>query len=212
MHHVVLLGDSVFDNGAYTAGGPPVVAQLQSKLPPRWKASLLAVDGSLIADVTRQLGRLPRDTTHLVISAGGNNALTHSGFLGEPAESVADVFLRMSAIALESEQAYQAMLEAALERALPTVVCTIYYPNFMDETMQSLAAVGSLAFNDSILRAAFRAGIPVVDLRLVCTAPGDYANEIEPSAAGGAKIADAIIRAVTSHNFARRQTAIYTGG
>jgi len=32
-----------------------------------------------------------------------------------------------------------------------------------------------------------------VDLRLVCTEPSDYANPIEPSGSGGAKIARAIV-------------------
>ena len=42
--HVVLLGDSAFDNKAYVAGGPDVVAQLRARLPPSWRASLGAVD------------------------------------------------------------------------------------------------------------------------------------------------------------------------
>jgi hypothetical protein len=46
MSHVILLGDSVFDNGAYTAGGPDVLAQLRGLLPAGWRASMAAVDGS----------------------------------------------------------------------------------------------------------------------------------------------------------------------
>jgi hypothetical protein len=36
----------------------------------------------------------------------------------------------------------------------------------------------------------------VIDLRLVCTEPADYANEIEPSGPGGRKIAAAVARSV----------------
>jgi hypothetical protein len=36
----------------------------------------------------------------------------------------------------------------------------------------------------------------VIELRLVCSEPEDYANPIEPSVQGGAKIARAIARAV----------------
>ena len=46
-------------------------------------------------------------------------------------------------------------------------------------------------FNDHITRAAFARGVALVDLRLVCT-DADYANPIEPSVVGGAKIARAI--------------------
>jgi len=47
-------------------------------------------------------------------------------------------------------------------------------------------------FNDVILRAAFHWRLPVIDLRLICSEPSDYANPIEPSGSGGAKIARAI--------------------
>ncbi|HUG90419.1 MAG TPA: hypothetical protein VML55_06280 [Planctomycetaceae bacterium] len=54
-------------------------------------------------------------------------------------------------------------------------------------------------FNDVIVREAFRARIPVLDLRLLCVEPKDYSDvsPIEPSAAGGAKIAAAIARLLT---------------
>jgi hypothetical protein len=44
-------------------------------------------------------------------------------------------------------------------------------------------------FNDRITRAAFSRGLPLIDLRLICNEEGDYANPIEPSVQGGAKIA-----------------------
>jgi hypothetical protein len=59
MGHVILLGDSIFDNAAYVSGGPDVVSQLRAALPAGWQASLLAVDGAVITDVPRQLARMP---------------------------------------------------------------------------------------------------------------------------------------------------------
>jgi hypothetical protein len=35
MNHIVLLGDSIFDNAAYVAGGPDVVRQVRDNLPSR---------------------------------------------------------------------------------------------------------------------------------------------------------------------------------
>jgi hypothetical protein len=66
-----------------------------------------------------------------------------------------------------------------------------------------------MVFNDHIIRAATRAGLPLIDLRLICTTPEDYANPIEPSAIGGEKIAAAIARAVTQHPFTQQQTVVY---
>ena len=63
MPHVVLLGDSIFDNGAYTQGDPDVVTQLRPVLPKGWAATLLAVDGARTDDVPAQLSRLPDDAS-----------------------------------------------------------------------------------------------------------------------------------------------------
>jgi len=84
MTHVVLLGDSIFDNGAYTSGGPDVVTQLRSLVSVSWTATLLAADGARIDDVARQVERLPSDASHLVLSVGGNDALAHSELLEAP--------------------------------------------------------------------------------------------------------------------------------
>ena len=81
MSHVALLGDSIFDNGLYVPGGSPLVEQLRARLPRGWKATLVAVDGAVANSVLRQIPRLPADATHLVISAGGNDALENSGIL-----------------------------------------------------------------------------------------------------------------------------------
>jgi hypothetical protein len=63
--HVVLLGDSIFDNASYVAGAPDVVRQVLQRLPQGSKATLAAADGSTIGDVRRQLRRVPADATHL---------------------------------------------------------------------------------------------------------------------------------------------------
>ena len=87
--HIVLLGDSIFDNGAYVRGGPDVVTQLRELLPAGSHATLAAIDGDVIDGVARQLSRVPADATHLVVSVGGNDALGHSGLLDRRASSSA---------------------------------------------------------------------------------------------------------------------------
>lgn len=90
MGHIVLLGDSIFDNGVYVPGEPDVVRQLQGVLPQGWRASLLAVDGAVTRSVASQLQRLPGDATHLVLSVGGNDALGESHILGAPVRLVGE--------------------------------------------------------------------------------------------------------------------------
>ena len=76
------------------------------------------------------------------------------------------------------------------------MVCTVYHGNFPDADYQRRVVVALTLFNDVILRVAADHGLTVIDLRRICTAPADYANPIEPSSAGGAKIARAIVQAV----------------
>jgi hypothetical protein len=131
------------------------------------------------------------------------------GLLGDSAQSVAEVLLRLAAIAELFERDYQEMLAAVQRRKLATALCTIYYPAYPDPSLQRVAVTGLTVFNDSIIRAAVSAGLPLIDLRLICNEATDYANPIEPSAAGGAKIARAITRLVTQHDFTQRRTMVF---
>src|ERR1035437_7957649 len=88
MKHIVLLGDSIFDNAAYVNGGPGVITQLRSILPQDWQASLLAVDGSVTTDVITQIPKIPAVATQLIVSAGGNDGLSRADILERPAGSV----------------------------------------------------------------------------------------------------------------------------
>jgi len=208
MPHVVLLGDSIFDNGVYVPGHPPVIEQLRAELPADWQATLLAVDGNIAVDVERQLTKLPADATHLAISAGGNDALVASSILAQPARSVSEVLHELAAIQRVFRGEYRQMLAAALDRRLPTVVCTIYdaIPGLEPD---AVAALG--LFNDVILREAIAAGLPVLDLRLVCRERTDYSplSPIEPSHLGGRKIAAALSRILAGHDFRRPQSVVY---
>jgi hypothetical protein len=209
MPHLVLLGDSIFDNAVYVPGNPAVIDQVRSALPRDWQATLLAVDGNIAIDVVRHLERLPSDASHLAISAGGNNALIASDILAQPAQSVSAVLHEIASIQAEFRAEYREMLAAVLSRRLPTLVCTIYdaIPGLEDDALAALTL-----FNDVILREAIAAGVPVLDLRLLCEKPSDYSplSPIEPSHLGGRKIAESLARIVTTHDFSRRDTVIYT--
>lgn len=208
MPHVVLLGDSIFDNARYVPDRPPVIRQVRDALPPGWTASLLAVDGHTVQDVAWQLARLPADATHLVMSVGGNDALGASGLLNEPAVTVGEGLAIIREELTGFATAYGAMIEAVLARGLPLAVCTIYdaIPGMGPAELAGLAG-----FNDVILRSVFARGLPVIDLRLVCSESVDYSplSRIEPSQIGGGKIADAIAGMLKAHDFAAGRTAVY---
>ena len=207
--HVVLLGDSIFDNACYVPGGPSVIEHLKRTLPSGWRATLLAVDGAHADGVHRQLESLPADATHLVVSAGGNNALGASGLiLQETAKSFADVLSQLAALQDEFAGEYKAMLRAVLRQSKPTAVCTVYDAI---SVLEPAERAGLCLFNDVILREAFAAGLPVIDLRLICREATDYApvSPIEPSVTGGGKIARAIAEVVTKGRFDRSVSEVF---
>ncbi|MFN3389265.1 MAG: GDSL-type esterase/lipase family protein [Allosphingosinicella sp.] len=191
MGHVILLGDSIFDNGAYVGGAPDVVRQVRGKLPFGWKASLLARDGAVTRSVLAQLDSLPGDATHLVISAGGNDALGASGVLSQSVGNVAEAVSLLEIAQSRFAADYARTVEAAVARGLPLALCTIYDtpPSGADYRLLRTALA---IFNDVITREAFARALPLIDLRLICGEDEDYANPIEPSARGGDKIAAAI--------------------
>jgi hypothetical protein len=74
------------------------------------------------------------------------------------------------------------------------------------------AVVALSVFNDVILREAFARRLPIIDLRLVCNRAVDYSSvsPIEPSVAGGNKIAIAVARSLNEHEFTDRKSSVYS--
>jgi hypothetical protein len=191
--HIALLGDSIFDNRAYTGTEPDVLAHLRAMLAPGWRASLLAVDGSATGDLQYQLPKISADVTHLVISLGGNDAIANSDLLATPVTSTGVALALFAERIGHFEASYRQAIDAALALGRDVTTCTIYEGNLEPE-QGALIRIGLMLFNDIVLRVAFERRLAVIDLRLVCNTPEDYANPIEPSGTGGRKIAQAIAR------------------
>lgn len=208
MSHVVLLGDSIFDNGAYVRGGPDVVRQLREALPLNWDATLLAVDGAVARGVADQLLRMPDGASHLVVSVGGNDALGASHLLGQSVANVSETLSLLDTAQNRFARDYGEMAGGVLKARLPTAFCTIYDtpPSSPDQRILRTALA---IFNDVITRVAFRAGAGLIDLRLICDEDEDYANPIEPSSRGGAKIAAAIAAWAASGPFPDRNASVF---
>ena len=208
MQHVVLLGDSVFDNAAYVPPNTAVIEHLRASLPADWRATLCARDGSVIDDVHAQLSALPDGASHLVLSAGGNDLLAEVAVLGKAVRTVGEGLRLLGAIQARFRDDYERLLRAVTGHGLPSCVCTVYDPRFADAELQQEAMTALCLFNDVIIRQAHRFGLPVIDLRAVCTSDEGYATPIEPSVSGGAKIAHAIIAALLQRDWRGRRTIL----
>ncbi|TDK39829.1 SGNH/GDSL hydrolase family protein [Rhizobium deserti] len=209
MIKVALIGDSIFDNGAYVAAGGEVITHLKHELGGKGDAILVARDGAVVADVPKQLSALPDDVTHLAVSVGGNDALRNIDVLARPARSIAEALSTVADVRDDFLSAYAQMLDKVAELGIPTILCTIYDVQLPDPAQRRAANLALVVFNDSILREASSRKLPVVDLRVIFDEPDDYANAIEPSGRGAAKIASVINQISTEHEF-RGSASLYS--
>ena len=225
MTHVILCGDSIFDNSPYVQPDEPdVTTQVNALLPEDSKATRLAVDGDVTENIYQQLQSLPNDATHLFISVGGNDALGGINVFTEPVANVGEALIYVNTMRNQFETRYKEMLQHALSQQLPLTVCSVYYPRFHSqnlervfpdgnrvngETLQQMAMAALANFNDAIFRQAFQLKVPLIDLRVLCDEDADFANPIEPSAVGGQKIARAIVDMLDSSEGSANKTTVY---
>jgi soluble lytic murein transglycosylase-like protein len=142
-----------------------------------------------------------------VVSAGGNDALGYAHLLEAPARSVAQALDLFAAAQERFAADYELMAKAVSAKGLPAALSTIYDTPPSGQAYRMIRTALTV-FNDSITRAAFARSISLLDLRLICDHDGDYANAIEPSAQGGAKIARAISAWVDPARKVPRSTVI----
>ena len=197
---VLLIGDSIIDNGAYVSPGEPDVTQQLQALLPQHPVVKRALDGAVCADVLHsQLGDLEHND-RIILSVGGNDALQHIDLLeAATATTTKDVLVRLWTIRADFRRTYASLLDHLKGR--PVLVLTVYNPCFdghgMDTSYQQAAESAVSIFDDVIQQEAHHRSFDVLELRTLFSDRADYANPIEPSAVGGAKLAKAMSAWVT---------------
>ena len=78
---LVLLGDSVLDNGRYTTPESDTTGHLRALLGPLWSVELEARDGATMDLLLLQLDALSGPPDVAVLSVGGNDAAGHLDIL-----------------------------------------------------------------------------------------------------------------------------------
>ena len=208
MKHLVLVGDSIFDNASYVNEGESVSEQLSELINENERVTLLAVDGDVTTDVDAQLINFPDDTTHLFVSCGGNDALRTVPILDHEVGSVGDALHKLYEIREAFRENYKAMIDSLLKRSSKLTICTVYntVPGTSERALTALAL-----FNEVILEEASARALPVIDLRNLCREESDYStiSPIEPSGSGARKIAEAICNISKIHDYNSEVCKIY---
>jgi hypothetical protein len=215
---IVLLGDSIFDNAPYVNTGESVSEQLTGLIQTEamktvsgansttTRVELLAVDGHVMANLPGQIARA-RSKTHFnmqcaYLSCGGNDLLGYaaSGLLDIGANNIGDALSSLHQVRECFRKEYRHVLAVALRKFPKLTVCTIY------DAVPTLSKAETIAlglFNEVILKEAAEHRVPVLDLRILCNEPDDYApiSPIEPSKQGAGKIAQAIFNQYTQRKY-----------
>ena len=197
--HLLMLGDSVFDNGTYVPGEPDVKAQVSKRLNRLSNPTELtfeARDGAVMSDVlNHQIQDIPKDTTHIALSIGGNDLLGLSLYLEEKkGESFQQNLIFLSQLKQKFSKDFQKVIQKINSLDIPFTVCTIYYAGPIEKEGSKRIDLGDelgLSGTDVVVD-AFDAAITevadkaencngIIDLRWLYDHPDCYANPIEPS-------------------------------
>lgn len=152
---------------------------------------------------------MPIDATHFVLSVGGNDALGCLSQLGAPTANIVGALVTLSVMLATFRRNYTALLVELVALNKPLMVCTVY--GDVSGLTEPLKAVLGM-FNDVIVREAIRYGVPVLDLRMICTEPDDYSEKlpIAPSSHGEDKLANRLVTAVLEHDFTKSSCRVYS--
>ena len=217
MSKIALLGDSIIDNEVYVEDGEfSVLEHLESLSDHNYIQ--LAVDGHTTFEVSdRQLSELDKDNDFIILSIGGNDLLEHLPLLLDNINK--HTFTRNLEIINEFlepiRERYEKIVEHLSKENGELLLCTVYNGDFerdaeherfeeyeelisgIDDLLkgqQVAATVLARVFNDVVYSTGSKFNVNVLELREIFTESNDYANPIEPSHAGGEKLAKEIIK------------------
>ena len=186
MNKLVLLGDSTIDNKVYVEPGELSVKEHLDSLVD-YEVLQIALDGAITDDVlNNQIDLIPTDTTHILLSIGGNDLLQEIDFLYQdlmytPKRLLETVIGLLSPVA----ENYETIVKQLSTNRAKLLCATVYEGNLVgsvefDSISNSSKAMVSL-LNDSIFRICDEHNLDTLDLRNIFVSPKDYANPIEPS-------------------------------
>ena len=205
MANIVLLGDSIIDNKTYVGSNERSVEEHLNELSSE-NIIRIALDGDTTTDVlNNQLKKIDPETTHAVLSIGGNDLLSQIDILfTETAYTLASALDKIVLILDSVENNYQKIIKKLIELDVKILLCTVYEGDLKRDPILSLIEKQGLAMvsllNDSITLLAKKYNIDVLELRNIFVTPEDYANPIEPSHIGGEKYAKKILEWVESND------------
>lgn len=178
---IILIGDSILNNTNY-------ILNEGESVPDLIKAGhsdtyVFAKDEAVISDCNSQIEEIPQDNntdkTYIFVSAGGNNILNSRNNMSK---SIIDSLF----------QQYSTLIYSLMSKFPNTniYILSLYYP--LDSQFNNLYPFIT-QWNSMLFEFAETNKLKVIYTNKLLTEPEDFTNSVEPSEAGGKKIADAIL-------------------
>ena len=178
---IILIGDSILNNTNY-------ILNEGESVPDLIKAGhsdtyVFAKDEAVISDCNSQIEEIPQDNntdkTYIFVSAGGNNILNSRNNMSK---SIIDSLF----------QQYSTLIYSLMSKFPNTniYILSLYYP--LDSQFNNLYPFIT-QWTSMLFEFAETNKLKVIYTNKLLTEPEDFTNSVEPSEAGGKKIADAIL-------------------
>jgi hypothetical protein len=182
----ILLGDSILQNNNYVKEGQTVEDKLKRKT--NLNVYNYAKDNSTIVDVYEQINNIPnelnQESTILFLSAGGNDILMNYEYDNGDTIKTRDLEVMLNAYKKLVESIQTKMNQSKI------VLLDIYYPtNIKYKQFRPVLE----KWNKMLQIYANKNGNKVLKVSELLMQPEDFSLSIEPSEAGGEKIANEII-------------------
>ena len=177
---IYLVGDSILENTKYVRDNQSVAGHLR-----RNEATVinLARDGCRVAGLKEQIRHIPCEPAVVVVSAGGNNILQTMRFNRKDWRRSLD----------KDFSVYKDLVGGLLDcPKLKVVLMDVYYPV---KTKYEKYHPQIAYWNAMLYKYSAQNEIRVRKISRSLTSSDDFKNGIEPSASGGAKIAEGILDA-----------------
>jgi lysophospholipase L1-like esterase len=187
---IVLVGDSIFDNGKYTGEGNSVKSILQKK---HYNIMNKAVDGSTMINIRGQFATIPEEVTNnkqsaIFLSVGGNDIIKE---YTEKDESVQDMRIINRLIGEYYRLVKQIVKQKDYKCKL--ILTSIYYPT--EPNFHKYYPIIQ-KWNKKQSELADKLNLYVFSIDSILKKNEDFINDIEPSNIGSKKIAKEIHRLV----------------
>jgi hypothetical protein len=181
--HIVLLGDSIFQNKKYVPKSKSVEYLLKEKL--SIPSLVLAQDNAIIYDIPNQYNSMPIDlnakSTNLYISIGGNDLLNLYEHNNTKNTNLFNIVWEL----------YKKTILMLIDSTQCNIILTDIY--FITDPNYKRYIPIIKKWNSNLYQFANQHKLKVFKISKILTQPKDFTNSIEPSVIGGNKMVNSFI-------------------